>query len=117
MVTKLIEDFFDIQKAACKGLDITLFYPILPAGQVRKDVEFAKRLCKECEVVKGCLEYSLHYEPLGIWGGKSEVEREVLRRQRNICLPEDRQASHSVRRSVSAGRVSKLVRRLDSLNE
>ena len=76
-------DFFDTKKAACKGEDITLFYPILPAGQHRKDVEIAKHLCEQCEVIKGCLEYSLHYEPLGIWGGKSEVEREVLRQQKN----------------------------------
>lgn len=114
---KAIEDFFDTKKAACKGEDITLFYPILPAGQHRKDVEIAKHLCEQCEVVKGCLEYSLHYEPLGIWGGKSEVEREVLRQQRNIRLPEDRKASHSVRRSVRAGRVGRIVRRIDSLNE
>ena len=114
---KHIEDFFDTKKAACKGEDITLFYPILPAGQHRKDVEIAKHLCEQCEVIKGCLEYSLHYEPLGIWGGKSEVEREVLRQQKNICLPEDRKASHSVRRSVRAGRVGRIVRRIDLLNE
>lgn len=114
---KFIDDFFDTQKALCKGLDITLFYPILLGHGHRKGVESAKQLCEQCEVVKGCLEYSLHYEPLGIWGGKSEVEREVLRQRRNICLPADRQASHSVRRSVSVGRVGRMVRRLDSLDE
>ena len=77
----------------------------------------AKQICNQCEVVEGCLEYSLHFEPLGVWGGKNEVEREVLRRQKNISLPFDRQASHSVRRSVNAGRVGRMVTRLNSLDE
>jgi hypothetical protein len=77
----------------------------------------AKFICSKCSVLEGCLEYSLHFEPLGVWGGKNEVEREVLRRKKNIVLPIDRQASHSVRRSVNAGRVDRIVNRLDFLNE
>lgn len=94
-----------------------MFYPNLPAGQHRKDVELAKQMCSECEVIKGCLDYSLRYEPLGVWGGKSEIEREILRRQRKITLPLDRRASPTVRRSVNAGRVQRIINRLDSANE
>ena len=117
MDTQYISDFFDTSKAACKGKDITLFYPNLPAGQHRKDVETAKQMCSECEVIEGCLDYSLRYEPLGVWGGKSETEREILRRQRKITLPLDRRASPAVRRSVNAGRVQRIINRLDSANE
>lgn len=117
MDTQDISDFFDTSKASCKGKDITLFYPNLPAGQHRKDVELAKEVCKECEVVEGCLDYSLRYEPLGVWGGKSEIEREILRRQRKITLPLDRRASPTVRRSVNAGRVQRIINRLDLANE
>lgn len=118
MATKLIKDFFDTTKAACRGKDITLFYPNLPPRHRKpSQTETARQICRECEVIDGCLEYSLHFEPLGVWGGKNEVEREALRRQKNIRLPEDRKASHSVRRSVTTGRINRIVRRLDSLNE
>ena len=113
-----IKDFFDTTKAACRGKDITLFYPNLPPRHRKPhQTETARQICQECKVVDGCLEYSLHFEPLGLWGGKNEVEREILRRQKNIHLPADRKSSHSVRRSVSSGRVDRMVRRLESLND
>jgi hypothetical protein len=116
--TQEITDFFDTTKAACIGLNIEIFYPNLkPRHRKVPTTQTAKQICSQCEVAKGCLEYSLHFEPLGVWGGKNEVEREVLRQHRNIFLPADRQASHSVQRSVSAGRVGRIVNRLDSLNE
>jgi WhiB family redox-sensing transcriptional regulator len=114
--TKEIDDFFDTKKAACRGEDITLFFPNLPAGQTRKDVQLAKQLCDQCEVVEGCLEYSLHFEPMGFWGGKTEVEREVLRRSKNISLPMDRRPSPSARRAANAGRLRKTAKRLDLAN-
>jgi WhiB family transcriptional regulator, redox-sensing transcriptional regulator len=116
--SQVIDNFFDTKKAACRGKDITLFYPVMSPRQRRvMPTESAKFICSKCSVLEGCLEYSLHFEPLGVWGGKNEVEREVLRRKKNIVLPIDRQASHSVRRSVNAGRVDRIVNRLDFPNE
>lgn len=118
-----INDFFDTNQALCKGKDITIFYPsygkryMFNTTSHGKQVATAKAICESCKVVKGCLEYSLHFEPLGVWGGKTEIEREVLRRQKGIQLPPDRQSSSSVRRSVNAGRVGRKVARLGSLNE
>lgn len=118
MKSQVIDDFFDTEKAACRGKDITLFYPVISPRQRRVEpTQSAKFICGQCSVVDGCLEYSLHFEPLGVWGGRNEVEREILRRQKNISLPFDRQASHSVRRSVNAGRVGRMVNRLNSLDE
>ena len=123
MEAKDISNFFDTEQASCKGVDITIFYPahgnryMFSRVSHGKQVSTAKEICASCKVAKGCLEYSLHFEPLGVWGGKTEIEREVLRRQKGICLPPDRQSSPSVRRSVNAGRVGRKVARLGSLNE
>lgn len=123
MDTQDINNFFDTNQALCKGQDIAIFYPsygkryMFNGASHGKQVATAKAMCESCKVIKGCLEYSLHFEPLGVWGGKTEIEREVLRRQKGIQLPSDRQSSSSVRRSVNAGRVGRTVARLGSLNE
>lgn len=118
-----IKDFFDTEKAACKGKNISIFFPSFGSrymyntkNQLEK-TQVAKQICDTCSVAEGCLEYSLYFEPLGVWGGKSEVEREVLRRQKNINLPPERKSSQSVRRSIKAGRVGDMVNRLGSINE
>ena len=118
-----IKNFFDTEKAACRGRDISIFFPsfgnryLHNARSQLKKIEEAKAICKICSVAEGCLDYSLHFEPLGVWGGKSEVEREVLRQQKRISLPPDRQSSQSVRRSIRAGRVGNMVNQLGSINE
>lgn len=119
MDTKEISDFFDTDLASCKGVDVTVFYPAFPRGNWhngQKQEMSAKLICQECVVKKGCLEYSLRFEPLGVWGGKSEMEREILRRKHNISLPEGRKASHYVQRSVRTGRIKRTERKLSLLD-
>lgn len=66
--------------AACQGLDTELFFP----GRGESDtVTAAKEICSSCGVREECLESALATgEKFGIWGGTSERERRVLRRQR-----------------------------------
>jgi WhiB family redox-sensing transcriptional regulator len=62
----------------CAEVDGDLWFPEKggPTGE-------AKRVCRSCEVRAECLEYALeHEERFGIWGGFSERERRVLRRER-----------------------------------
>ena len=108
-----IENFFDTEKANCKGKNIVTFYPNhSPTDRLgREHTGNAVQICSECEVVEGCLDYALHYEPLGFWGGKTEVEREVLRRVRGIRLPLERQPSDSIRRSSRRGFINSQVRK------
>lgn len=48
----------------------------------------AKAICAECPVAAECLEYALDTpERYGIWGGTSEKERRVLRRERGLTAP------------------------------
>ena len=63
--------------AACIGADTELFYPA--RGESCTE---AKLICHKCPVQRECLTYALVcYEKHGVWGGKSERERRILRRR------------------------------------
>lgn len=67
-------------KAACRGLDPQIFYPI---SDEEEDAAPAKAVCAECPVREPCLEHALGYrEKEGIWGGATERERRRIIRQR-----------------------------------
>ena len=55
----------------------------------RTNAAKARELCLSCEGRAVCLEYSLHHEPLGIWGGLDEFERAKLRARRGIRVSRD----------------------------
>lgn len=66
------------QKAACRGVDPDIFYPVSD-----DDAEAAKAICATCPVREACLEYALaNRERDGVWGGATERERRRLIRQR-----------------------------------
>jgi WhiB family redox-sensing transcriptional regulator len=66
------------KKAACRGLDPEIFYPVS-----EEDAAPAKSVCGECAVRTPCLEYALtNREHDGIWGGATEKERRRIVRQR-----------------------------------
>lgn len=62
--------------AACRGLDTDLWFS--------RDVEgiaAARAVCARCLVRAECLAYALeHNIDGGIWGGRTEDERRILRR-------------------------------------
>ncbi|SDZ75480.1 WhiB family transcriptional regulator, redox-sensing transcriptional regulator [Bowdeniella nasicola] len=63
--------------ALCAQTDPEAFFPE-KGGSTRE----AKRVCASCPVAKKCLEYALENdERFGIWGGKSERERRLLKRR------------------------------------
>jgi WhiB family redox-sensing transcriptional regulator len=65
-------------KAACRGLDVRLFYP--DSG---KRSAPAQRVCAGCLVRAACLEHALAAgERHGVWGGATEDERRAMRRRR-----------------------------------
>ena len=70
------------QYGACATADPDLFFP-----KRGGDTSQAKAICASCQCRKACLEYALrHGEKYGIWGGKSERERRVLRRAVRVEL-------------------------------
>ena len=67
-------------KAACQGLDSSIFYP---ADESDEEAEAAKAVCSVCPVQAECLEQALgSKEREGVWGGATERERRRIVRQR-----------------------------------
>jgi WhiB family redox-sensing transcriptional regulator len=67
-------------RAACKGLDPSIFYP---PTEEDEDAEQAKAVCDQCSVREACLEHALaRREKDGVWGGCTERERRRIIRQR-----------------------------------
>jgi WhiB family redox-sensing transcriptional regulator len=69
-------------EAKCSGLDPDLFFPVGTTSQAIEKAALAKKICQECLVSDDCLEWAISTnQDSGIWGGKSEEERRVLRRK------------------------------------
>lgn len=66
------------QKAACRGVDPDIFYPV-----TEEDAEEAKAICAGCPARQTCLEWAItSRERDGVWGGATERERRRMLRQR-----------------------------------
>ena len=73
------EDWKD--RGLCAQTDPEAFFP--EKGQSTRE---AKKVCASCPVRAECLEFSLvNDERFGIWGGKSERERRILRAFRSAA--------------------------------
>jgi WhiB family transcriptional regulator, redox-sensing transcriptional regulator len=72
--------------AACRGEDASAFFaPNYFEKRSEKDAReaAAKLICARCPVREPCLEYALRTrESHGVWGGRNEMERRALLRQR-----------------------------------
>ncbi len=73
-----------LDSAACKGASPDLFYPVGSTSVVDlEQIEQAKAVCRTCVAQIACLEYALATrQDDGIWGGKTEDERKILRKSR-----------------------------------
>jgi WhiB family transcriptional regulator, redox-sensing transcriptional regulator len=73
-------------RAACKGMDPTLFFGPEHTEVVKEKrdrEEAAKAVCRACPVQQECLEHALEAkEAYGIWGGLTELERKAVLRRR-----------------------------------
>ena len=67
-------------QALCKGMT-TFFFPQLGDQTPQNPGDPSKDICTTCPVQQQCLEAGLN-EYHGIWGGKSERERRVIRKER-----------------------------------
>jgi WhiB family redox-sensing transcriptional regulator len=70
-------------RAGCLGMNTELFYPQGTTGRALDQANQAKAVCARCPVAKACLEWAVKTgEDAGVWGGTTEDERRILRRQR-----------------------------------
>jgi WhiB family redox-sensing transcriptional regulator len=79
MDAKDTKTFIWRQRAACRGADPDIFYPVSD-----EEAEDAKAICALCPVQRACLEWALNNrESDGVWGGATERERRrIIRRRR-----------------------------------
>jgi WhiB family transcriptional regulator, redox-sensing transcriptional regulator len=68
-------------QGACHDLDPATFFP--SRGDSLRP---AMNVCQACPVKAECLEWALHHENFGVWGGQSERARRTMRRKRGISL-------------------------------
>ena len=74
------------QHASCTDIDVNLFFPIGVTGPAVDQIARAKTVCRVCPVQGECLEFSLiTHQDYGVWGGATEDERRVMRRQRRAA--------------------------------
>jgi WhiB family redox-sensing transcriptional regulator len=79
MITKTEQDETWRDFAACRQVDMDLFFSEARGGARLRDEKDAKRTCRHCPVATECLEYSVqNCEPFGVWGGKTARERKKL---------------------------------------
>lgn len=68
-------------RAACIGEDPELFFPVGTTGPALAQIAEAKAVCRQCPVNAECLRWALASgQDAGVWGGMSEDERRVLKR-------------------------------------
>lgn len=65
--------------AACRRIDLELFFTTSTEAMSRDQVETATRVCRRCPVRMACLQWALdNQRDTGIWGGLTERERQLL---------------------------------------
>jgi WhiB family transcriptional regulator, redox-sensing transcriptional regulator len=70
-------------RAACRGDDPELFFPIGSSGRAAlEQIAAAKAICIRCPVREACLRFALDTgQDYGVWGGLTEDERRTPRRR------------------------------------
>lgn len=82
------------QESACRDIDPNLFFPVGVTGPAVDQIAAAKSICALCPVQSECLEFAITTnQEFGVWGGTSEDERRVLRRQWRARVREQRRAA------------------------
>jgi WhiB family redox-sensing transcriptional regulator len=83
---------------ACRDQDPNLFYP-----QRGESIVAAVAICAVCPVKADCLDWALHHEKLGIWGGTSERGRRRIRKVRGVRLTTPQTVANGAGHGTSAG--------------
>jgi hypothetical protein len=83
--TPSADEMPNFEIASCKGQPTNWWFPSFPLNKQQiAETAQAVIVCRDCLLTDACLTYSLKWEPIGIWGGKTEVQRNKLRAIQNI---------------------------------
>ena len=75
------------ENPSCAEIGGDLFFPEKegqPFGNI--EIALAKRICLSCPHQTECAEWGINKEIYGIWGGLTESNRRVVRKERNIIV-------------------------------
>jgi len=68
-------------QAACRDADPELFFPVGQSVIAELQAAIALQICAICPVRRRCLRWALDHDQIsGVWGGTTEAERVILRR-------------------------------------
>jgi hypothetical protein len=85
-------DEFESPSCATVGGDFW-FQESTSEGGSTADALFAKGICNRCPHKRECAEWGIKNEVHGIWGGLTNRERQVIRRQRGIKIYQEEQSA------------------------
>ena len=75
------------EEAACAEVGGDFWFPEKFDGTSNStEMVMAKSICGTCPHQSECAEWGLHRESHGIWGGLTNNERRVIRKERNIIV-------------------------------
>ena len=81
---------FEYEGPACSEVGGDYWFPDRDNGITNTDeMKIAKAICDGCIHKIECAEWGIHKEYFGIWGGLTEQQRRIIRRQRNIIVREE----------------------------
>lgn len=72
---------------ACATVGGDFWFPEKADGTSNSiEMAMAISICKQCTHQKECAEWGIAKERFGIWGGKTQLQLQAFRRERNIIL-------------------------------
>ena len=92
MEVDLEQGSFSPENGNCKGHPTEWWFPLHKTGkraernEIKVNISKAKHICSTCPSSFQCLEYSIKWEPWGIWGGYEEQQRAEMRWEKNVTL-------------------------------
>lgn len=70
------------KRAACRGVDPELWFPVGNSGVGASQAEDAKAVCFGCDVRLACGQWAMDTnQDHGVWGGLTEDDRRALKRR------------------------------------
>ena len=83
--------FYETPDCATVGGDF--WFPENEAGSFsNSDIRTAKSICRSCVHQSECAEWGIAKENYGIWGGLTQLDRKILRRQKRTNNQEEKSA-------------------------
>lgn len=84
----------EFESPSCATVGGDYWFPELEAGGVTQaEAKVAKSICHSCPHKVECAEWGIYKEAHGIWGGLTNRDRQVIRRQRGIKIYQEEQSA------------------------